>query len=529
MPMTVPNGPNDTATFAVSGTTDVSLTAVQTEVDRIVFTPGASAFTITTSSSTSSTTLILSGIGIVNNSGVIQNVLLTNFGYSSELSFVNQATAGSQIIFTAEIYHDITFYDEATAGFGTFTIKGTPFFLDDHPRLYFFDNSNAANGTFINTGGSGADSEGGTTEFWGNSAAANGTFTNKAATDPAAYTAGGTVFFENSTAADGIFTNEGGAFYLGGTTTFYDNATAGNATVTADGASAAAGFPGEVMFFDSSSAENATLIANGGSNGGGGGTIQFWDTSDSGTARIELFGNGTLDFSGLPAFANIGIGSLEGDGIVLLGSNYLFLTIGTNDLSTVFSGRIQGSGVVTKGGSGTLTLTRASTYTGGTTVVGGFLKLTNRNGSATGSGPVTIYTPGTLGGDGIVGGNLLVFSGGTLAPGTGATTLTVKKHLEFGGASYYAWRVRTTSATADKVIVGKVHILPGAFFTGIAIGNTALPLGTIFTAIDNTSSGPIRGTFALLPDGGTIKIGNNTFQADYEGGDGNDLTLTVVP
>jgi fibronectin-binding autotransporter adhesin len=233
--------------------------------------------------------------------------------------------------------------------------------------------------------------------------------------------------------------------------------------------------------------------------------------------------------SGLPAFANIGIGSLEGDGIVLLGSNYLFLTIGTNDLSTVFSGRIQGSGVVTKGGSGTLTLTRASTYTGGTTVVGGFLKLSNRNGSATGSGPVTIYTPGTLGGDGIVGGNVLVFSGGTLAPGTGATTLSVKKHLAFGGASYYAWKVRTTSATADKVIVGKVNIGAGAFFTGIAIGNTALPLGTTFTAIDNTSSGPIRGTFALLPDGGTIKIGNNTFQADYEGGDGNDLTLTVVP
>ena len=38
---------------------------------------------------------------------------------------------------------------------------------------------------------------------------------------------------------------------------------------------------------------------------------------------------------------------------------------------------------------------------------------------------------------------------------------------------------------------------------------------------------PIAGTFANLPDGATIKIGNNTFQANYEGGDGNDLTLTV--
>ena len=40
---------------------------------------------------------------------------------------------------------------------------------------------------------------------------------------------------------------------------------------------------------------------------------------------------------------------------------------------------------------------------------------------------------------------------------------------------------------------------------------------------------PIIGTFMNLPDGGTITAGNNTFQANYEGGDGNDLTLTVVP
>jgi hypothetical protein len=47
--------------------------------------------------------------------------------------------------------------------------------------------------------------------------------------------------------------------------------------------------------------------------------------------------------------------------------------------------------------------------------------------------------------------------------------------------------------------------------------------------IDTTSAFPISGTFASLPDGGTIAAGNNIFQANYEGGDGNDLTLTVVP
>jgi fibronectin-binding autotransporter adhesin len=54
-------------------------------------------------------------------------------------------------------------------------------------------------------------------------------------------------------------------------------------------------------------------------------------------------------------------------------------------------------------------------------------------------------------------------------------------------------------------------------------------LGAVFTVIQNTSTDAIAGTFSNLPDGSMITVGSNTFQADYEGGDGNDLTLTVVP
>ena len=60
-------------------------------------------------------------------------------------------------------------------------------------------------------------------------------------------------------------------------------------------------------------------------------------------------------------------------------------------------------------------------------------------------------------------------------------------------------------------------------------GNHTLPVGTIFTVINNTATTPISGTFANLADGSTIIAGSNTLQASYEGGDGNDLTLTVVP
>jgi hypothetical protein len=52
---------------------------------------------------------------------------------------------------------------------------------------------------------------------------------------------------------------------------------------------------------------------------------------------------------------------------------------------------------------------------------------------------------------------------------------------------------------------------------------------TSFTVIDKRGATAISGTFSSLPDGGTLTIGSNTFAADYAGGDGIDLTLTVVP
>ena len=54
-------------------------------------------------------------------------------------------------------------------------------------------------------------------------------------------------------------------------------------------------------------------------------------------------------------------------------------------------------------------------------------------------------------------------------------------------------------------------------------------IGTVFTTIDNTSVTSISGTFVNLADGSIFTVGSNTFQASYEGGDGNDLTLMVMP
>jgi hypothetical protein len=79
------------------------------------------------------------------------------------------------------------------------------------------------------------------------------------------------------------------------------------------------------------------------------------------------------------------------------------------------------------------------------------------------------------------------------------------------------------------VIATGVTIASGAQFSFKQLGNKQLTAGTVFTAIDNTSANPISGTFANLPDDSTFVVGSNTYQAEYQGGDGNDLSLTVVP
>ena len=481
-PAEVPDTRSEAAEFGPSAITDIVTTS--TTVHSIEFKPGASQYTLNGN-------FIFNAGGIINNSGVEQTFNGTfrfdQFG----------ATAGPLVTFNASS--------------GLFT-KGT----------------NAGSATYINTGR--ISFLGGYKAIWFTSAGA-ATFINS-----------GRITFHKADAGSATITNTGGSAFGadGGEVNFNKSSDAGTSTIINNGGAVFGGHGARCTFHHFAGANAATLIANGGAGPGSGATILFVSESDGGTARVEVFGNGSLDISRDPT-PDITIGSLEGNGLVFLGANKL--TVGSNNLSTSFAGTIADEGGVhqasgggfAKTGTGTLTLTNANTYPGGTTLDDGSLFVNNASGSGTGTGAVQV-AGGTLGGGGIIAGPVTVGtgvgSGAVLSPGASANVigvLTLLDMLTFHSDGSYEVQLDSSSVTADQAIAQTVTIDSGVEIAVGDLGSSTLPLGTSFILIDNTAGAAIAGTFANLPDGSTLTVGSNTFVANYEGGDGNDLALTVVP
>jgi autotransporter-associated beta strand protein len=515
-PPNVPDQPGESANFGPSMITGVNLTQSAT-IDNLVFAADANPYTITLQPAT---VLALDLAGVINKSGLCQSFFVESAadGIGGLLNINNEASSGTQITFMN---------------------------LGNSTQVFAFGGQTSLNDTtsaeaniFINQAGTAAGSFGGVTALTGSASAANGIFTSQGGAVGGAY-GGFTTLNETASAGSAIFINEAGtvAGAIGGTTSFNDTSVGDTATITSLGATTEGALGGTTAFTEKSTAMNDVLIAEGGSNGGGGGRITFSTNANGGSARVILRGNGTLDMTlGLRKLVNIG--SLEGDGIVILRLSLPFdLVVGSNNQSTTFNGTIQGMGSLNKLGTGTLTLTNASTYTGGITAVGdGVLIVNNLTGSATGTGAVAV-NGGTLGGGGIISGPVTVGtgsgSGAFLAPSFGRNkqvTLTLQSSLTLQAEATYTYtfaaknrQVRTDQVKAVEVTINGAAIAIAGSIQG------QLKVGKVLTLISNTGAHFINGAFNNLADGAIVNVNGNNFQASYSGGDGNDLTLTVLP
>ncbi|MDQ0251937.1 fibronectin-binding autotransporter adhesin [Sphingomonas kyeonggiensis] len=238
-------------------------------------------------------------------------------------------------------------------------------------------------------------------------------------------------------------------------------------------------------------------IADGGIGGGTGGSVVI--QAPSGAVRfleaqsytggttvnggtLALVGNGALyaggavtvnagtvfDISGLTGSGTT-IGDLSGAGAVALGGKTL--RFGTAN-GTSFTGTIAGSGGLVKSGTGSFTLTGANSYTGTTSVTAGTLLVNGDQSAATGL--TTVASGATLGGSGILGGDVLIADGGTLSPGNSPGTLTINGGLTLSAGSTLAYEFGAANSVGsplnDLVNVGGNLVLDGTINVSVSAG-----------------------------------------------------------
>jgi autotransporter-associated beta strand protein len=232
---------------------------------------------------------------------------------------------------------------------------------------------------------------------------------------------------------------------------------------------------------------------------GTGGLVQASPGTLTLTANNSYLGGTTISAGTLQinTGASFGGGNVTNNGVLAFNSS------GNSTVGAV----INGTGSVTVGNSGTVTLSANNTYSGGTTVSSGTLLVNNATGSGTGSGAVNVAAGGTLGGGGIIHGSVTVNSGGIYSPGNPVGTLTVNNG--FTAASGAVLNYTLGSVSDLTAVSGNLNLS----------GTLNITNGTGFTSA----------TYALFTYSGMLTLGNlNIIMPQYSTGVINTNTRGVV-
>lgn len=136
---------------------------------------------------------------------------------------------------------------------------------------------------------------------------------------------------------------------------------------------------------------------------------------------------------------------------------------------------------------------------------------------------------GTLAGPGSTG-PIVSAGGGTISPGDSPGHLGSGNLTWDSGITFAVELLNNTEITGhDQLVVGGTVSLGGAALDVSLLPGFTTAVGQTFRIIINdTTTDPVTGTFAGLPEGAHFFNGAHLFRISYTGGDGNDTVLTVV-
>lgn len=258
-----------------------------------------------------------------------------------------------------------------------------------------------------------------------------------------------------------------------------------------------------------------------------GGTLTLGNANALFGSTFDTSGAGTLSLGTLSAAT---FGGLKNSGTVTLtnsGSAFA-LSVGGNNASSSFAGRLTGLGSLTKVGSGTFTLTGATNdYAGTTTLAGGVLAL-GAAGALPASGTIT-FSGGTLqysasnttdyatriasSGSAVAidtNGQAVTFTGGIGSSNTGGLTKLGSGTLTLSGSSAYTG---TTTLAGGVLALGNANAIPAA-------GNVTFTGGTLQYSGSNTADL----ASVIVSSTGAIAIDTNSQSVTWAGNLANTNT-----
>jgi outer membrane autotransporter protein len=466
-------------------------------------------------------------------------ITMPNVMHPGSITFNGTSSAGNANITNVAVTAlgtSVQFLDASTAGSATITNNPNSSVPNSGGVLNFgtlggTDTANAGTATIINN-------QFGATSFLADTSAMGATITNNAG--------GNTNFQDQSTASGATIINDGGTTNFGVPLVGTDTATAGNANITnnsggttnfnasttAASATITSNSGGSVFFFDSSTGGTARFIINTGgtfdmsgltTTGMTAGSIEGAGNYFLGSKMLTVGGNnlsttvsgvisdgggsggtggslvkvgtGTLILSGPNTYTGgttisagtlqLGNGGASGSIVGNVVDNSVF-AFNRSD-AFAFGGGISGTGSVIQIGPGTLTLTAANNYSGGTTVSGGTLAIAADN-------------------------NI----------GTGPLALLAGTTLQFTQSFTFTHPTTVTGDPTVNVAAGNTNTMSGVIADGGAPGDI-IKTGAgilIFTA-NNTYTG------GTTISAGTLQLGNGGTSGSIVGDVVNNATLVV--